>query len=80
MSTITQLILELDGNFTLQPDQQLRLRQLAEGSTTIGSRIKVGILGDLPPGLNSIFSYFSCSGSRFRLQIHLSHVTFKHVK
>ena len=53
MSTISQLILELDGIFTLQPDQQLRLRQRTGSSTTIGSRINVGILGDLQPGLNS---------------------------
>ena len=33
--------LDLDGNFTLQPDQQLRLRQRTGSSTTI----KVGILG-----------------------------------
>ena len=88
MSTITQLILELGENFTLQADKQLRLRQRTESSTTIGSRIKVGILGDLQPELNSNFFLFSCSGSRFRLQeismpwqsmgcrqIHLSHVT-----
>ena len=67
MSTTTQLILELDGDFTLQPDQQLRLRHRTGSSTTIGSRIKVGILGDRHPGLNSNFSYFSCSSSRFRL-------------
>ena len=34
MGTITQLILELDGNFTLQPDQQPRLRQRTGSSTT----------------------------------------------
>ena len=67
MRTITKLILELDGDFTLQPEQQLRLGQRAGSSTTIGSRIKVGILGDLQPGLNSNFSSsFSCSGCRFR--------------
>ena len=40
--------LDLDGNFSLQPDQQLRLRQRTGSSTTI----KVGILGDLQPGLS----------------------------
>ena len=58
MSTITQLILELDGHFTLQPDQHLRLRQRTGSSTTIGSRIKVGILGERHPGLNSCFFFF----------------------
>ena len=43
ISTITQLIIELDGDLTLQPDQQLRLRQRTGSSTMIGSRIKVGI-------------------------------------
>ena len=55
MSITTQLIPELDGDFTLQPDQQLRLRQRTGSSTTIGSPIKVGILGDLQPGLNGKF-------------------------
>ena len=33
--------------------QHIRPRQLSENSTTIGNRTKVGILGDLHPGLNS---------------------------
>ena len=52
MSTVTQSIPEPDGDFTLQPDQQLRLRHRTGSSTTIGIRIKVGIIGDLQPGLN----------------------------
>ena len=67
MNTIIQLILELDGDFTLQPDQQLRHHQRTGSSTTIGSRIKVGILGVLQSGQNSTFSFFSYSGGRFRL-------------
>ena len=51
--TTTQLILELDGDFTLQPDQQVRLHPRTGSSTTIGSRINVGILGDIQPGLSS---------------------------
>ena len=54
MNTITQLILELDGDFTLQPGQHLHLRHRTGSTTTIGSRIN----GDLQPGLNSIFSCF----------------------
>ena len=53
MSTITQLILEQDGDFTLHPDQHLRLRHRTGTRTTTGSRIKVGILGKPQPGLNS---------------------------
>ena len=45
--TITQLIIEQDGDFTLHPDQHLRLRHHTGSSTTIGSRIKVGILDEL---------------------------------
>ena len=52
-NTTTQLILELDGDFTLQPDQQVRLHPRTGSSTAIGSRIKVGILDGLQPGLNS---------------------------
>ena len=43
--------LELDGNIIFQ---QARLHPHI-GSTTIGSRIKVWIIGDLQPGLNSFF-------------------------
>ena len=52
-NTTTQLILEMDGDFILQPDQHVRLHPRTGSSTMIGSRIKVGILGDLQPGLNS---------------------------
>ena len=55
---ITQLILEQDGDCTLHPDQHLRLRPHTGSSTTIGSRIKVGILGELRPGLKSNFLFF----------------------
>ena len=55
ISTITKLILEQDGDFTFHPDQQLRLRHRIGSSTTIGNRIKVGILGEPHPGLNSLF-------------------------
>ena len=55
MSTITQLIPEQDGKFTLQPDRQLGLHQRTGSSTTIGSQIRVGILGEPRPGLNSKF-------------------------
>ena len=74
MSTIAQLVLELDGKFTLQPDKQLRLRQRTGSSTTIGSRTKVGILGDPQHGLHSNFFFFffliqvvvfACWGFRF---------------
>ena len=87
MSTITQLILEQDGNVTLQPDQQLRLHQGTGSSTTIGIRIKVGILGEPLPWLNSKLFFFS--GSHFACrkfmflasngecgQIHLPHAPF----
>ena len=46
-STTAQLIPEPDGDYTLQPDQQARLYPRAGSRMTIGSRIKVGILGDL---------------------------------
>ena len=45
------MTLELDGNIILQ---QVRLHPRT-GSTTIGSRIRVGVTGDLQPGLNSFF-------------------------
>ena len=45
--------------------QHIRPRQLSGNSTTIGSRAKVGILGDLHPGLNS--SDFFSSEMLFRL-------------
>ena len=51
-STTTQLILELDGDFSLQPYQQVRFRPRTGSSTTIGSRIQVGIFDD-QPGLSS---------------------------
>ena len=53
-TTITQFILELDGNCTLQPDPQLRLRQRTGSSTTIGSRIELGVLGEPHPRLRSM--------------------------
>ena len=51
-STTTLFTLELDRNIILQ---QVRLHART-GSTTTGSRIKVGINGDLQPGLNNNFS------------------------
>ena len=59
MSTITQFILEQEGNFTLRPGQHLHLRHRTGSSTTIGSRIKAGILGEPRPGLNSKFFLFT---------------------
>ena len=38
--------------------QHLRLYQLNGNSNTTGSRIKVGIVGDPHPGLNSSFFFF----------------------
>ena len=63
MSTITHLILELDGDITLQPDQQLRLRQRTGSSTSNNSwdSWRSSTLTE------QFFSYFSCSSSRFRL-------------
>ena len=56
-STATRATLELDGNIILQ---QVRLHPCNGSSTMIGSRIKVGIIGDLQPGLDSyIFWYKS---------------------
>ena len=49
-STTTRFTLELDGDIIFQ---QVRLHPRTGSSTTIGSRIKVGIIGDLQPGLNS---------------------------
>ena len=49
-STTIRFTLELDGNIILQ---QVRLHPRNGSSTTIGSRIEVGINGDLHPGLNS---------------------------
>ena len=59
MSTITQFILEQEGNFTLRPGQHLHLRHRTGSSTTIGSRIKAGILGEPRPGPNSKFFLFT---------------------
>ena len=56
---IIKSILEQDGGLFLRSHretcgiQHLRLHQLNGNSTTIGSRTKVGILGDPHPGLNS---------------------------
>ena len=56
---IIKLILEQDGGLILRihreicGSQHLRLHRLNGHSTTIGSRTKFGILGDLRPGLNS---------------------------
>ena len=49
-STTTWFTLELDGNIILQ---QVRFHPRIVSSTTIESRIKVGIIGDLQPGLIS---------------------------
>ena len=51
-STTLRFTLELNGNIILQ---QVRLHPRNGCSTMIGSRIKVGIIGDLQPGLNSNF-------------------------
>ena len=56
-STPTRFTLELDGNTILQPDEQVRLHPRSGSRTMNGSRIKVGILGDLQPGLNSTFFF-----------------------
>ena len=58
MSTSTQLILGQDGDFTLHPDQHLRLHPRTGTRTTTGSRIEVGILGKPHPGLNSFSWHF----------------------
>ena len=71
--------------------QHIRHRQLSGSSTTIGSRTKVGILGDPHPGLNS--SDLLVQRCFFRLlesdfpgnrrgcrQVHLPHATFSHVQ
>ena len=56
---IIKSILKQDGCLILRSHretcgiQHLRLHQLDGNSTTIGSRTKVGILGDPQPGLNS---------------------------
>ena len=64
MSAIAQLITELDGNFTLQPDQQLRLRQRTGRSTTNKSwdsgRSSTWTEQELFP------CFFSCSGDAIR--------------
>ena len=49
-STTTRFTLELDGNIILR---QVRLHPRSGSSAKIGSRIKVGIIGHLQPGLNS---------------------------
>ena len=49
-STPSWFTLELDGDTILQ---QVRLHPRSDNRTTSGRRIKVGIIGDLPPGLNS---------------------------
>ena len=54
-NTITDLNLVQDGGSTLPPDQHLRLRHRTGSNMTIGIRIKVGILGEPHPGLNSFF-------------------------
>ena len=48
--TTTQFTLELDGNMFLQ---QVRLHPRSGSRTMNGSRIKVEIIGDLQPRLNS---------------------------
>ena len=58
MNTITEWILEQDGDFTLHPDQCLHLRHRAGSRTTVGSRINAGILGEQHPELNSSFVLF----------------------
>ena len=49
-STLVRFTLELDGDFILQ---QVRLHPRNGSKAMNGSRIKVGIIGDLQPGLNS---------------------------
>ena len=49
-STPTKVTLELDGDIIFQ---QVRLHPRNGSKTMNGSRIKVGIIGDLQPGLNS---------------------------
>ena len=49
-STPIRFTLEMDGNIVLQ---QVRLHLRSGSRTTNGSRIKVGIIGDLQPELNS---------------------------
>ena len=51
-STITRFTLELAGDVILQ---QVRLHPRSGIGTMKGSRIKVGFIGDLQPGLNSNF-------------------------
>ena len=66
--------------------QHLRPRQLSGNSTTIGSRTKVGILGDLNSSDFSFRDAFSLDGkwipwhSTECRQIHLPHATFSHVQ
>ena len=68
-STTTQLIFELYGDFNFQPDQQV-LHPRIGSSTTIGCRIKVGILGDLQLGLHSDNFLSRSSRSSFRKHLH----------
>ena len=49
-STPFRFTLELDGHIILQ---QVRLHPRSGSRTMNGSRVKVGIIGDLQPGLNS---------------------------
>ena len=95
---IIKSILKQDGGLIFRSHretsgiQHLRLRQLIGNSTTIGSRTKVGILGDPHLGLNnsdflsSEMLFFACRevhclaiDGRCR-QIHLPHATFPHVQ
>ena len=62
-STTTRFAIELDGDIILQ---QVRLHPRAGSSTTIGSRIKVGIIVDLQPGLNSKIVYVQKPFSNIR--------------
>ena len=64
-STTTQFIPELDGDFTLQPDDKIRLHPRTGNSTTIGRRTKVVILVDLQTGLTSKFFMSKSSLAKF---------------
>ena len=51
-STPTRFALELDGKIIFQ---QIRLHLRSGSRTRNGSRIKIGVIGDLQSGLNSNF-------------------------
>ena len=95
---IIKSILEQDGGLILRSHREtcgirhLRLHQINGNCVTIGSRTKVGILGDPHPGLNSSdFLVQRCSFACQKVwipwqstevcrQIHLPHATFSHAQ